>query len=91
MIPFTNNYNFMKKIYQNLITAKVKKVKRFWKPVIFYFFGDGKARKSNLVQKLFCSEFYLKKKMQKSGSTWWNRWDNIVTYLNDTPAEVEVK
>ncbi|CAG8715246.1 339_t:CDS:2, partial [Scutellospora calospora] len=70
------------KIYQDLITVKVKKVERFWRPVTFYFFGDGGAGKSNLVQKLFRSEFYLKKKMQKGGN-------DIVTYLNDTPAEVE--
>ncbi|CAG8486210.1 6910_t:CDS:2 [Scutellospora calospora] len=78
-VRYSNSYESMKKIYQDLIIEKKKKVERFWRPVTFYFFGDGGAGKSNLVQKLF-HEWYTVV-----------RWDDIVNYLNDTPAEVEVK
>ncbi|CAG8705908.1 1630_t:CDS:2, partial [Scutellospora calospora] len=72
------------------VKQKAKKVERFWRLVIFYFFGDSGARKSNLVQKLFRSEFYLRKRCKRVEYTA-VRWDDIVIYLNDTLAEVEVK
>ncbi|CAG8443292.1 275_t:CDS:2, partial [Dentiscutata heterogama] len=51
--------------------SKKTQLERFWHPVTFYFYGEGGAGKSNLVQKLFQSELYPKSKKQKNESSWW--------------------
>ena len=76
-VRYTYNFETMKQIYKELqkeiaASLPVWKKSRFWRPVTFYLFGEGGAGKSNLVQKLFSSELYLKKKKQHSGSNWVN-------------------
>ncbi|CAG8456315.1 17465_t:CDS:2, partial [Dentiscutata heterogama] len=60
-----------------------KSIRRFWQPVTFYFYGDGSAGKSNLVQKLFFNELYSKPKKQKSESSWWDGYDKYKIVLFD--------
>ncbi|RHZ88756.1 hypothetical protein Glove_21g279 [Diversispora epigaea] len=60
-----------------------KKLKRehFWRPVIFYFYGEGGSGKTGLVNKLFSNELYSKPDNQKAGKNYWNDYngkDNVL-------------
>ncbi|CAG8643487.1 7767_t:CDS:1, partial [Dentiscutata heterogama] len=55
----------------------------FWWPVTFYFYGNGGAGKSNLIQKLVSNELYSKPKKQKSGSSWWDSYEKYEIVLFD--------
>ena len=74
-VPYSNNLLHAKLIETEIAKEKNKnQSKRFWRPVTFYFYGEGGAGKSHLVQKLFGSELYSKSKMQRNGSSWWDNY-----------------
>ncbi|CAG8613062.1 3792_t:CDS:2, partial [Dentiscutata heterogama] len=79
IIPFSNNLFQAKLIETEIAKAKNKsQSKRFWHPLTFYFYSESGTGKSNLVQKLFCSEIYNKKKKQCSESNWWDSYSEDV-------------
>ena len=85
IVPFSNNI-FQAKLIETEIAKEKNKnqSKRFWRPVTFYFYGEGEAEKSHLVQKLFRSELYPKSKKQKNGSLWWDGYQgHSIVFLDE--------
>ncbi|CAG8786760.1 17007_t:CDS:2, partial [Gigaspora rosea] len=82
-VRYSQNYDGIKKIYEDLQQENKKEIHRFWRPVTIYFYGPGGSRKTGLIQELFSEELYDKPKIQRSESNWWNGYEGQEIVLID--------
>ncbi|CAG8449277.1 8821_t:CDS:2 [Cetraspora pellucida] len=76
-----NGYLQMEKDRKRI--KKEKRGGRFWRPVLFYFYGPGGSGKTGLIMELFRNELYDKPEKGRSGTNFWNGYSNEDIVLLD--------
>ncbi|CAG8727851.1 3606_t:CDS:2, partial [Cetraspora pellucida] len=68
---------------------KKENINRFWKPLVFYFYGPSKSGKTGLIYELFREELYEKQEKSKNGYDWWNGYESQdIVLLDDCDMKI---